>query len=598
MATVAADEIEGVTIIRGSEEIREIRSISEVTSVEDEIIDTETEIDGQILNDKNKINIKYELIPELDPKVKRWIRGLRNTKMRPPAILSGAVVCHTGMYTFGMSIALITVFSTTSSIFYAFLTYNGYTMKYTPEQCGPFAKFFMEFWSKGVLENMAMSAVEPTTKNTIIAALFSGIRWTFNILYFCLATLQSILPDQMLVSIFPITAYMLEFFTLEGALAGWLLYNLLWLIDPNLGLIMLSFALIGSLSKMAKHKYFQHHSSVERDIKKSYYPRRSKPRGKIQVYANGYPILSLLFPVYYSYLVFPPHLGDSLVEYVNLVRYSQYEFLKIHPQLWGIFLISGLAKYLQGARDLIFTLLMEMKLGDVTNKFVAAIISRQVFIGLCAMMGDTLASDIGQMFTSFKVYAPFYPFNEVRLGTQGGISVPGTVMSIVGGGLLGAIQSLCYILSRNTSEFNMYNVKFGALCGFVGSYIDSILAWFFQPSAADIFGNIWDDGAASLCVGLKYLKALKPVGELGTNEKLLVDEVLLAHEHKDLIDLPDVSHPVFDDTTTTLADAMRYKLIHYSTLLKPGTIILDNSSVNFLAPLITCTFVNCFNFYQ
>lgn len=102
--------------------------------------------------------------------------------------------------------------------------------------------------------------------------------------------------------------------------------------------------------------------------------------------------------------------------------------------------------------------------------------------------GDTLASELGTVFGSDKSVYLIIGFKKVPKGTNGGISVEGTLSSGFGGFLIGLVYYLTFkicCLYKNISN-SYYDesdiILIGTLSGFIGSLIDSILGSCLQYS--------------------------------------------------------------------------------------------------------------------
>ncbi|KAE8246286.1 hypothetical protein A4X03_0g7284, partial [Tilletia caries] len=116
-------------------------------------------------------------------------------------------------------------------------------------------------------------------------------------------------------------------------------------------------------------------------------------------------------------------------------------------------------------------------------------------------MGDTLASELGILSRSKPVLV-LNPFRQVPPGTNGGISLFGTLMSLIGGLFMGATAALttylsnpaCSVSAKSASWLTLWsagvhgadrmlwlNIIFlGGLGGLLGSMIDSVLGATFQ----------------------------------------------------------------------------------------------------------------------
>jgi len=99
--------------------------------------------------------------------------------------------------------------------------------------------------------------------------------------------------------------------------------------------------------------------------------------------------------------------------------------------------------------------------------------------------GDTWASEIGTL-SSAKTALLVTNLQEVPKGTNGGLSVLGTVSSIAGGLFIGAVYLVVGWLNVKTPEVSQLHLLwFGALLGFLGSMLDSIMGATMQESWVD-----------------------------------------------------------------------------------------------------------------
>ena len=96
-------------------------------------------------------------------------------------------------------------------------------------------------------------------------------------------------------------------------------------------------------------------------------------------------------------------------------------------------------------------------------------------------MGDTLASETGILAKKHpRLILP--PFRHVPPGTNGGLSVQGTLGSLIGGVIIGIISASTLLIVDNPacqhqrlSNAFLQIVALGAVAGLVGSGIDSLL---------------------------------------------------------------------------------------------------------------------------
>lgn len=135
---------------------------------------------------------------------------------------------------------------------------------------------------------------------------------------------------------------------------------------------------------------------------------------------------------------------------------------------------------------------IDLTVAPVPSRLTCAILAHHA-----TCLADTLASELG-MVTSVSFFgtnhknAPILitqPWKRVPIGTNGGVTLMGTLWSVVGGALMGGATVVVDLflshlpLSRSVAS---RMVLFGSLCGFLGSLIDSILG-------ATIQVTYWDE---------------------------------------------------------------------------------------------------------
>lgn len=109
-----------------------------------------------------------------------------------------------------------------------------------------------------------------------------------------------------------------------------------------------------------------------------------------------------------------------------------------------------------------------------------------------ASLGDTLASELGMLSSSGsgrnaqpRLVLP--PFRKVPVGTNGGITVGGTLWSCMGGALMGvftiSMDTVSGIFPPSMSVIII--ILYGALMGGLGSWIDSVLGATLQATYFD-----------------------------------------------------------------------------------------------------------------
>lgn len=106
---------------------------------------------------------------------------------------------------------------------------------------------------------------------------------------------------------------------------------------------------------------------------------------------------------------------------------------------------------------------------------------------LATSSADTWGTEVG-LFPKSKRTISITRFSEVKPGTDGGISLYGTIASLAGSALIGGVYA--YFLTENDSSiFIMITIS-----GFMGSIFDSIIGDRFQTSA-DLYAGTPDHGS-------------------------------------------------------------------------------------------------------
>ena len=129
-----------------------------------------------------------------------------------------------------------------------------------------------------------------------------------------------------------------------------------------------------------------------------------------------------------------------------------------------------------------------------SRDFHAAQISCMIVAHFACANGDTWASEVGILARPKPRLITSLFMREVPPGTNGGVSVLGTVASCLGGSFIGIIYflfSFIYLLtdapvstslSLLTLRPQLKMIAFGGVCGMMGSLIDSLLGAVFQVS--------------------------------------------------------------------------------------------------------------------
>ncbi|XP_064456001.1 transmembrane protein 19-like isoform X2 [Ornithodoros turicata] len=113
------------------------------------------------------------------------------------------------------------------------------------------------------------------------------------------------------------------------------------------------------------------------------------------------------------------------------------------------------------------------------HSWLGSMLALGVMSALAESCGDTWASELGTVCANGDPYL-VTTFRRVPKGTNGGVSLTGTVFSALGGALVGSVYYLTLLLcvSRDTlvdSPPQWPLVVAGAAAGLLGSFIDSVL---------------------------------------------------------------------------------------------------------------------------
>lgn len=123
---------------------------------------------------------------------------------------------------------------------------------------------------------------------------------------------------------------------------------------------------------------------------------------------------------------------------------------------------------------------------DFAHDFNASMFSMALLGSLACSSGDTWASEIGSVFSTNPRLVTTW--RKVPVGTNGGVTMIGTLASILGGGVVGCAY---YLTILAIMSYNMTHDKYppqwpivvtGVIGGFLGSLIDSIIGAKLQYS--------------------------------------------------------------------------------------------------------------------
>lgn len=130
-------------------------------------------------------------------------------------------------------------------------------------------------------------------------------------------------------------------------------------------------------------------------------------------------------------------------------------------------------------------------------------------------LADTLASELGMLSKSAHLIIP--PFRAVPKGTNGGVSLYGFVVSVVGGGMIGTVAGFSEkyesgasfsLSSEATSRYVLTSTIFGAIVGLFGSVVDSVLGATCQTTYFDVAKKQIVRGNRSNAQNIKHISGL------------------------------------------------------------------------------------------
>ena len=123
---------------------------------------------------------------------------------------------------------------------------------------------------------------------------------------------------------------------------------------------------------------------------------------------------------------------------------------------------------------------------DFAKDFTSSVLSIAVLGSFACSCGDTWASEIG---TAISCHVPVLitTFTKVPVGTNGGITITGTVASVLGGTVIGVAYYLSLVSILAVRRIAVITpqwpvIAMGCLGGFLGSLYDSLLGATLQFS--------------------------------------------------------------------------------------------------------------------
>lgn len=131
---------------------------------------------------------------------------------------------------------------------------------------------------------------------------------------------------------------------------------------------------------------------------------------------------------------------------------------------------------------------------DFSKQYMSSYFSTAVLGALACCCGDTFASELGTVFRYNTEPRLITTFRKVPKGTNGGISLVGTIFSLIGGLVVGMAYYVTLIFSLSDAYLQKCPPQWpiiilGALSGFLGSGIDSYLGATLQYSGHNRLTN-------------------------------------------------------------------------------------------------------------
>jgi len=127
---------------------------------------------------------------------------------------------------------------------------------------------------------------------------------------------------------------------------------------------------------------------------------------------------------------------------------------------------------------------------DFKNEYRASWLGMAVLGALSCSTGDAWANELGMVFATGEPFL-LTTFQRVPKGTNGGVTLPGLVCSLLGGLVVGVAYWAGIILSANNQDLNiapnqMNVILVGGMGGVLGSLLDSLIGASLQFSGKDM----------------------------------------------------------------------------------------------------------------
>ena len=121
---------------------------------------------------------------------------------------------------------------------------------------------------------------------------------------------------------------------------------------------------------------------------------------------------------------------------------------------------------------------------DFVNSKLASTLTCAILAHHSTCLADTLASELGILANSLPTLI-IPPWNQVPSGTNGGVTLWGTMWSALGGTMMGLTTVMMDLMSKISPVHPVQVITLGTVCGLLGSVIDSLLGATLQATYLD-----------------------------------------------------------------------------------------------------------------
>lgn len=144
---------------------------------------------------------------------------------------------------------------------------------------------------------------------------------------------------------------------------------------------------------------------------------------------------------------------------------------------------------------------------DFMDEPLASRLSSAILAHHATCLADTLASELGILAKQPPVLVT-KPWKTVPAGTNGGITIAGTLFSLAGGLLMGLLTVAMDAVTGLSPLNIVATTLFGGLCGVVGSMVDSLLGATIQATYWDVDAKIIHHADAHMAKSAKHVSGI------------------------------------------------------------------------------------------